>query len=406
MWRRPLVSLLAGALALAPAQGQTPRALRDAEQGRAQAQARARDAAERAQAAAQEEQRLAAQRVAAAANLRAIETEVADRAQEVAALADQQAASQARLATRAAAIKPLLPLMERLALFPSETLLAAPAPPDQALMGLGVLRGLARQLERDAVALRNEQAALAAQSTALAAALPRLRAAQAAQATAAQALDQQLAAAQALRQRAEQAGAEAARRAAAEAARADSLRAALQELEAARARAEAQAREDAARADRARQDAAAAEARRRQEALARPAGTGPEPRGQLILPVAGTVVRGWGEPTDAGPATGISYRPAPQARVIAPCGGRVRFAGPFRSYGTLVILDCGGGYAFVLAGLERVDVAVGATVLPGEPLGTMPGWDAASHAPRPALYVELRRDGQAVNPAPFLRARG
>jgi septal ring factor EnvC (AmiA/AmiB activator) len=228
---------------------------------------------------------------------------------------------------------------------------------------------------------------------------------QATQAEQAQALDSQLATMRALRERMEQAGADAERRAAAEAARADTLRAALAMLEAARAKAEAQAREDAARAERQRREQAAGEARRREVALARPPGPGPEPRGTLVAPVAGSIVRAWGEPTDAGPATGLSFRPAPQARVVSPCGGRVRFSGPFRSFGALLIVDCGGGYAFVLAGLERLDVAVPASVLAGEPVGTMPAWDAASSAPRPALYVELRRDGKPVNPAPFLRGR-
>ena len=79
------------------------------------------------------------------------------------------------------------------------------------------------------------------------------------------------------------------------------------------------------------------------------------PKGQLTAPVAGTVFRSWGDPTDAGPATGISYHAAPAARVVSPCAGRVEFAAPFRSYGLLLILDCGGGYHAVLAGFDRLD---------------------------------------------------
>ncbi|MBC7802114.1 MAG: peptidoglycan DD-metalloendopeptidase family protein, partial [Gemmatimonadaceae bacterium] len=108
----------------------------------------------------------------------------------------------------------------------------------------------------------------------------------------------------------------------------------------------------------------------------------------------------------AGPSTGVSYRAPPLARVVAPCGGRVVFAGPFRSFGVLLIVDCGGGLHFVLAGLDRLDVGVGTAVAAGEPVGVMPGWDPQSGVQRPALYVELRRDGQPVNPAPFLRSRG
>ncbi len=407
---RLLPAALAGLLAAAPIRAQPARQLQQAEQSRSQAAAQAREAAERARASAAEAERLAEQRVVAAAALRQTETDVAARTAEVSALAEKRAATEVLLRQHAAAMAPLLPLIEQLALYPAETLLAMPGPPEQTLRGLGVLRGMAQRLESEATQLRQEQADLAAQSAALDAALEKLRAVQATQSAQADALDQQLATARVLRDRMDQAGIEAQRRAAAEASRADTLRSALATLEQQRARAEAQARDEAARAEQARQDATAGEARRREAALARPMGPGPEPRGQLQAPVAGTIVRGWGDPTDAGPASGVSYRPPPAARVVAPCGGRVRFAGPFRSYGALIILDCGGGYAFVLAGLERLDVAVGAAVLAGEPIGTMPAWDAAGTGTatgnRPALYMELRHDGTAINPAPFLRGKG
>jgi septal ring factor EnvC (AmiA/AmiB activator) len=79
------------------------------------------------------------------------------------------------------------------------------------------------------------------------------------------------------------------------------------------------------------------------------------------------------------------------------------FAGPFRSFGLLVILDCGGGAHFVLAGMDRLDVEVGRAVRAGEPVGVMAGWDPQAAGPRPALYVELRRGEQTVDPAPWLR---
>ena len=79
------------------------------------------------------------------------------------------------------------------------------------------------------------------------------------------------------------------------------------------------------------------------------------------------------------------------------------FAEPFRSYGLLLIVDCGGGYHIVLAGFDRLDVRPGQNVLAGEPVGVMPNWVPGSTAKRPALYIELRRDGTPVNPAQWLR---
>jgi septal ring factor EnvC (AmiA/AmiB activator) len=224
-------------------------------------------------------------------------------------------------------------------------------------------------------------------------------------------LDRQIAVAQANHRAATDEATGAAQQAAADAARADSLRQAITHIEADRRAAEAQARRDSAKAERDKQVGAITAAHVREEALARPTGAGTipataNPGGQLTAPVAGTVVRSWGDATDAGPATGISYQSPPNARVVAPCGGRVVFAAPFRSYGNLIIVDCGGGYHAVLAGLDRLDIAVGRSVAIGEPVGVMSGWDpAAARGKRPTLYVELRRDGQPVNPAPWLKGR-
>jgi septal ring factor EnvC (AmiA/AmiB activator) len=263
----------------------------------------------------------------------------------------------------------------------------------------------------EAADLRAELAVLAAARAAVAAEQPRLAAARAAQAAQSQALDRQIEAAQANRQAALDAGEQAARQAAEQAARAENLRAVIAEIEANRRAAEARARDEAARATRARHTEVAADARRRQVALASPTGAGTiaasaQPSGQLITPVAGNLTRNWGDSTEAGPATGLTWRPAPGARVLAPCSGKVMFAAPFRSFGLLMIVDCGGGHHVVLSGLERLDTAPGRALHAGEPVGTMGNWDPTSPGPRPALYLELRRDGRPVNPVPWLRGHG
>ena len=405
--------LTAALVWLAAASQTTPQQVRDAEQARATAEqaraaalARVHDEAVRQQAAQAEAKRLAQARVTTASSLRSLEQATADAASTMDGLARRRAEAETRLQARAKELTPLLPLIERLSLYPAETLLALPARPDASLDGLLVLRGLARQLELDAEALRAEQAEVARLSEGMARQEHRLTDAQSAQAAQAAELDRQITDAQSRSRAAEDAGSDAARRAAEQAAQADTLRSALGALDLARKQDEARAQADAAAAARRKQDAAAADARQRQAALTQPAGPGlGEARGQLGAPVVGSVVRAFGEAGDAGPASGISFGAPPAARVSAPCGGRVVFAGPFRSYGQLMIVDCGGGYHFVLAGLDRLDVAVGRPVQPGEPVGAMAAWDPRTPGARPLLYVELRDHGQPVNPAPYLRGR-
>jgi septal ring factor EnvC (AmiA/AmiB activator) len=394
--RAPLLLLLL-LTAAAP-----PRRLPEAQEAGLQMQ---EETASRLRQAQEEERQLAASRVEAAGRLRQAETATAEAADRMADLEARRQAAEQKLSKHAEALGPLLPLAERLALYPAETLLAMPGPPQDSARTLAVLRGLTRTLEREAAGLRAEQAEIDAAQLAVEDELPRLRAAQASQAAQAAQLDRQIESARMVRIRAEDAAVEAARRAAAEAARAENLAAAIAAMQAARARSEQQLREAAARAEAQRRDAAAAQARRQQEQIAAPAGPGMEPGSAHVLPVAGSVIRRWGDPTEAGPSTGISFRPVPMGRVVSPCTGRVGFAGPFRSYGVLVIIDCGGGYHFVLAGLDRLDVQAGNAVQAGEPVGVMPAWDPAQPGQRPSLYVQLRREGQPIDPAPFLRGR-
>ena len=117
--------------------------------------------------------------------------------------------------------------------------------------------------------------------------------------------------------------------------------------------------------------------------------------------------RGFGSATDAGPARGVSFATAPNARVVSPCGGQIVFSGPFRSFGLLLIVDCGHDSHVVMAGFARLDGRVGQSVRAGEPVGVMPPWDPAQLAqPAPSLYVELRQGGHPVDPAGRLHVSG
>lgn len=95
------------------------------------------------------------------------------------------------------------------------------------------------------------------------------------------------------------------------------------------------------------------------------------------------------------------------ARVSSPADGWIVYAGPFRSYGKLLILNPGDNYYVVLSGMRDINVSQGQFVLRGEPIGRMGAVQVASAAPqslgsnRPVLYVEFRKDGKSIDPAPW-----
>lgn len=125
-------------------------------------------------------------------------------------------------------------------------------------------------------------------------------------------------------------------------------------------------------------------------------------RGRLRPPAAGEIERGFGQVSEDGTASeGIFIRTRPRAQVISPFDARVEFAGPFNTYGGLLILNVGDDYYIVLAGMAVTYASVGQSVLAGEPVGAMPD----QSQPAPDLYLELRRDGVAIDPAPWLRSR-
>ena len=125
------------------------------------------------------------------------------------------------------------------------------------------------------------------------------------------------------------------------------------------------------------------------------------PDGPSLLPATGRVVRRFGAADrDGGRSEGIIIETRPAAHVAAPRQGTVVFAGPFRGYGRLLIIEHDQGYHVLLAGLDRIDAVVGDEVLAGEPVGAM----TATSNRKPNLYLELRRSGRPINPLPWLAA--
>ena len=126
-----------------------------------------------------------------------------------------------------------------------------------------------------------------------------------------------------------------------------------------------------------------------------------EAKGQVIQAARGELASRYGENDEFGVATrGIVINTRPGAQVVAPFDGQIVFAGPFRRYGQILIIDHGGGYHSLVAGMARVDGIVGQWVLAGEPVGLM----GSPESGEPKLYVELRRNGQPINPLPWLSA--
>jgi murein hydrolase activator len=134
-------------------------------------------------------------------------------------------------------------------------------------------------------------------------------------------------------------------------------------------------------------------------------------QGLLPLPVNGSRVREFGASDRiGGTEKGLSIATRPQAQVTAPCDGWVVYAGAFRNYGQVLILNAGGGYHVVLAGMERISVGVGQFVLTGEPValmgdgGNQIAGTLAAGSSKPVLYVEFRKDGTPVDPSPWWAA--
>jgi len=122
--------------------------------------------------------------------------------------------------------------------------------------------------------------------------------------------------------------------------------------------------------------------------------------GKYAVPVAGEIVKRFGETDGFQDAKGLTIRTRPGAQVVAPFDGQIMFAGPFKGYGQILIIDHGGGYHSLLAGIDQIEASVGQRVVAGEPVGVM-----KSGEPNPSLYLELRRQGQPINPLPWLVAR-
>ncbi|OWV89016.1 hypothetical protein ATY75_18260 [Rhizobium sp. N122] len=137
-----------------------------------------------------------------------------------------------------------------------------------------------------------------------------------------------------------------------------------------------------------------------------------ELKAKLEVPVAGDILRQFGDADGTGhEAMGMTVATNPETVVTAPADGLVVFAGAFRSYGQMIILDTGDGYHLVLSGMDTINTRQGKFVFSGEPLAVMGAKRVASatalalETDRPTLYIEFRKDGKPVDSRPWWTAK-
>jgi septal ring factor EnvC (AmiA/AmiB activator) len=363
-------------LAAVPAAGQTPQAQRlielerliEQERGRERGLAHETDA----QRAAIAELRLRARDAADAAG--AAETQAAETQARLDALDGDAAARQAALDARRGEIAALTGALLALSRRPPESLALEPHSPLDAARAGALATASVSALEARARALRAELDALAAARQAAAREGERLRESLAVLAAESAGLDQAVAARGVALARLAEEGREQAGRLGRLAREAQDLRDFLSEL-----------------------DARPAPARAVRPPPGRPGDTAG--LAGYRWPARGRIVENWGANQGGGQiARGLTIEPRENAAVVAPFDGIVAFAGPFRGYGPILILEHSGGYHSILAQMGRIDAVAGQAVTAGEPVGRA----GTSERGTPVLYVELRRNGLPIDPSPLL----
>ena len=127
-------------------------------------------------------------------------------------------------------------------------------------------------------------------------------------------------------------------------------------------------------------------------------------KGRLTLPASGLIIRRFNQRgADGMRSRGIRVETGALAQVTSVWDGNIVFAGPFRDYGQLLIIDHGQGYHSLLAGMARIEVDIAQWVLAGEPVGIMhANNNSGGRGGKPGLYLELRQGGQSIDPLPWL----
>lgn len=401
--------------------------------------------------------RLAAALIDTARKVQDAESRAGEAERRLDALTGSESAIRASLESRRGLIAEVLAAAQRMGRRPPPAILADPADMLRAIRSAMMLGAVLPQLREETQALADDLTEMTRLRAAIVAEKGRLAEELATLSGERQRLAGLIEERKASLGQAEQALAATRLRAAELARQATSLKELIQRMEG-EATAAARAAQDARRADDAQRAEAAAHVRARlalaptlDPARLTPGAPFLSLKGKMPYPAAGDVAKAYGAPDGFGGAEkGLSLRVRPGGAVTAPADARVAFAGPWRSWGRLLILDAGEGYYLVLAGLARVDVEVGQFVLAGEPVGAMgegaaraaaavstgapvataaaqpgsaPGVMAGAMAGMtsgmgpsasgglpvggvdPILYVEFRKDGSSIDPGPWWAKR-
>ena len=411
--------LCAALLSCAPAHAQnsSPDQLKNVETDLRAAEERRRALEVEMEAIRTDRARLNAALIETGAKMRQSESRMAEIEKRLDIAAGSEEAIRASLASRRDVLAEVLAALQRMGRRPPPALLASPEDALQAVRASMLLGAVLPEIRGEAQALASDLTDLVSLRRAIAQEKDRLASEALVFGRESQRLAGLVDARQGALREAEQKLAEQRQRAAELARQATDLKELIARSEteltsAGRAAAQARASDDAQRRA---ADAAQARGQPRTAALPfnDPARLAPkiafaDARGLLPLPVAGRILKNYGAPDGiGGTEKGLSMGVRPGASVASPTDGWVAFSGTYRTYGQLLIINAGGGYYVVLAGMERISVEVGQFVLAGEPVATMGDGSIktasalALGAAQPILYVEFRKDGAAIDPGPW-----
>ncbi len=401
---RGLAILIAALLCGAPAFAESPKDdLSRIEKSLKEEQKRHEDLKRQSEALSRDVQTVKKKMVRTASRVQRYEENLTQLEQRLAELQKQQRGLQTAIDRRSEQMVTVIAALQRLAWRPTEALIAQPTPPSDTVRSAILLRTAVPAIEASARELKHDLDRLSSLRAQVKGQKDRITAVAGDLSHTHDEMKALFSDKAALQQQTEQASEDAMAQMQTLTREASDLKDLIARLEAERARQREEARKQAAlRAQQEKNSAALQRTAKLRPQVSSPAqaprGFG-NARGKLPLPAVGEITQKYGQLTQAGiHAKGITIATRSRAQIITPSDGVVLFAGPFRGYGRLLIIEYGDGYHILLARMERIDAAVGQSLLVGEPVGVMTDTNA------PELYVELRHEGQPINPLPWLTA--